>query len=104
MFVQVIGHNLGVDAPFAPALTLHEHGGRCWLTLDGITYGAGPTLQDASNDLLVRLFDLAMGVRRGYPVSGETGRSDPRVAAYLWELGEIAVRGGDLRSRVFGGS
>lgn len=83
---------------WSPELRLEDRAGRCRLTLVGVTYGNGPTLQDAANDLMTRLYDLALGLRaNGFPAKVPV---DPRVAAYLWEIGEIAVRGGDLRARV----
>jgi hypothetical protein len=98
-----MGKTHGVT-PWTPPLQLDARSDRCRLTLEGVTYGNGETLQEAGNDLLVRLHDLALGLRRGDSSSG-TGatRMDPKVYGFLWELGEIAVRGGDLRERVFGG-
>jgi hypothetical protein len=69
----------------------------------GVTYGNGATLQEASNDLLIRLFDLGLAVREGrMRFSSDSGRPDQRVMDYLWEIGDVAARGGDLRDRVFG--
>lgn len=88
---------------WTPQLRLESRPDRCRLSLDGVTYGNGATLQEASNDLLARLFDVAMGVRRGgVRLTSETGRPDPRVVGFLWEIGELAARGGDIRARVFG--
>lgn len=89
--------------PWTPELRLDTRAGRCRLTLVGITYGAGASLQEAANDLLVRLHDLAVGLRRGrYRPIAEAGAADPRVVEFLWEIGELTVRGADIRSRVFG--
>jgi hypothetical protein len=90
--------------PWTPPLQLDARSDRCHLTLEGVTYGNGETLQEAGNDLMVRLHDLALGLRRGghHPSAG-VWRTDPRVYSFLWELGEIAANGGDLRERVFGG-
>ncbi len=88
---------------WTPELRLDTPGGICRLSLVGVTYGNGPTLQEASNDLLARLFDVALAVRAGrYRVTSEGGRPDHRVMDFLWEVGEIAIRGGDIRERVFG--
>lgn len=85
---------------WTPSLRLDARTDRCRLTLSGVTYGNGDTLQEAGADLLVRLYDLALGMRRcGYQA---VGRTDPRVQEFLWEIGEIAERGGDIRARVFG--
>jgi hypothetical protein len=88
---------------WTPDLELHERTDRCQLSLVGVTTGHGATLQDAANDLLVRLHDLGLALRRsGLRLTGEVGRPDPRVSGFLWEIGEIVARGGDLRARVFG--
>ncbi|MGH3681046.1 MAG: hypothetical protein ACRDT2_12490 [Natronosporangium sp.] len=59
-------------------------------------------MPESGNDLLARLFDLAIGLRRGgCRFTSETGRPDPRVLAFRWEIGELAASGGDLRQRVF---
>jgi hypothetical protein len=90
-------------ATWTPELRLDARAGRCRLTLIGVTYGNGATLQEAGNDLLVRLHDLAVGMRRGaYRPIAEAGGADLRVTGFLWEIGEITARGGDLRTRVFG--
>jgi hypothetical protein len=86
---------------WTPELRVHAHGDQCRLTLAGVTYGHGPTLQEAGNDLLARVLDLALALRAGYRVTGEA-RQDPRVVEFLWEVGELAVRGGDIRPRVLG--
>ncbi len=83
--------------PWSPTLRVEARGGQCHLVLGGVTYGNGPTLQEACNDLLVRVLDLALGLRAGYRVSG-----DARVAHFLWEVGELAIGGADIRPRVLG--
>jgi hypothetical protein len=55
-------------------------------------------MQDAANDLLVRIHDLGLGVRQG----GRYGNLDRGVLEFLWEVGELVARGGDLRARIFG--
>lgn len=88
---------------WTPELRLDTPGGACRLSLVGVTYGNGPTLQEAGNDLLARLFDVALAFRGGsYRVTAEGGRPDHRVMDFLWEVGEIAIHGGDIRERVFG--
>jgi hypothetical protein len=91
-----------MDRPWTPDLHLRATHDGCRLSLAGVTYGNGATLQEAGNDLLVRLFDLATAVRAGRVRSGlEGARPDQRVFDFLWEVGEIASRGGDIRRRVF---
>jgi hypothetical protein len=83
---------------WTPELQLRTRSGQCHLVLVGVTYGNGPTPLEASNDLLVRVLDLALGLRAGYRVG-----ADLRVAEFLWEIGEMAVTGrGDIRQRVLG--
>jgi hypothetical protein len=63
----------------SPALELRETGGRCRLSLGG----------------------LARGERGDAPESA-LGRPDADELSYVWELGEMAARGEDIRARVFG--
>ena len=92
-----------VTSPWTPELRLQSLGEACRLSLVGVTYGNGATLQEAGNDLLTRLFDLGLAVREGrMRYSSDSGRPDQRVMDYLWEIGDLAARGGDLRDRVFG--
>jgi hypothetical protein len=92
-----------VEPGWTPELELRAEGGRCRLSLVGVTYGNGETLQEAGNDLLVRLFDLAVAFRDGrHRMETNGGRGWSEVMEFLWEIGEIAARGGDIRGRVFG--
>lgn len=92
-----------MSSGWTPELHLRSEAGRCRLSLAGVTHGSGSTLQEASNDLMARLFDLALGLRRhGLRFTSEAGRPDPRVLSFLWEIGELAAAGGDIRHRVLG--
>ena len=87
---------------WSPELRLRVKSGRCELQLVGVTYGTGATMQEAGNDLLARLYDLATAVRSGrYRPTSELGLPDLNVMNFLWEIGQIAARGGDIRQRVF---
>jgi hypothetical protein len=87
---------------WTPELTVREVSGRCRLCLGGFVHGEGPTLQEAADDLVARLLALAMSLRSGgFRVSPEGPRIDLRWFDYLYELGTIAARGGDIRERVF---
>jgi hypothetical protein len=95
-------HTGDMAETWTPELRLHATDDRCQLRLVGVTYGNGATMQEAANDLLARLFDLATSVRRGnFRTTSELGVPDLRVMDFLWEIGEIAARGGDIRQRVF---
>ena len=88
---------------FTPPLTVQELPGRVRLCLGTLSHGTGATLQDAADDLVQRLLDSAMVLRaRGLPASNELGPPDPAALGFLYELGEIAAAGGDIRSRLFG--
>jgi hypothetical protein len=87
---------------WTPSLHLHETAGRCRLSLGGGAYGDGRTLQEAADDLVVRLLSVAMCLRRGGMTISSEAPPDLHWLEFLWELGEIAARGGDIRERIFG--
>lgn len=91
------------DAHWAPGIELAEHTDGCRAVLVGVTRGHGATLQEATTDLLARLSDLAVAVRRAagaVPPAREVHR--PEVWRWLWRTGDLALRGEDLRAHVFG--
>ena len=86
-----------------PPLTVQELPGQVRLWLGTLTHGTGPTLQDAADDLVQRLLDFALTLRtRGLQASSELGPPDLASVSFLYELGEIAATGGDIRERLFG--
>jgi hypothetical protein len=87
-----------------PPLDVCEVGGRVRLTLAGITQGEGSTLQAAADDLVRRVRLIATVFRSSGigPVSSECPLAAP-LLDFLFELGEIAARGDDVRPRLFGG-
>jgi hypothetical protein len=86
-----------------PALEVHSRGVRCRLSLGGHVYGDGDTLQEAADDLVVRLLNTVLCFRAsGFRVSTELGPADHRWLEFLWELGELAARGERIRPHVFG--
>jgi hypothetical protein len=90
---------------WTPALHLRETAGRCRLSLAGLTYGDGATLQEAADDLIARLLTIAICVRSSrFGCSSELGPPDGNVLDFVWELGELAASGQDIRERVFGGA
>jgi hypothetical protein len=91
-----------VPEQWSPPLQVRGHGPDCRLTLGGFVYGEGKTLQDAADDLVHRLLNLAMCTRTGGMSVSREVVPDLRLIEFLWELGEIAARGGDIRPRLFG--
>lgn len=88
-----------------PALELRESAGLCRLSLVGLAHGDGRTLQEAADDLVSRVLAIATSVRRsGITFATELGPPDRRMLDLIWEVGELAERGEDVRARVFGPS
>jgi hypothetical protein len=84
-----------------PALTVTETGGRVRLSLGGIAQGEGPSLQEAADELIRRILELALAFQSsGCGVSSELSL-DLETLSFLHELAEIAAAGGDIRERVF---
>jgi hypothetical protein len=87
---------------WTPPLEVSSVAGRCRVHLDGYAHGDGETLQDAGDDLVARLLTLAITFRSGFTTSTEAPALDLRWLNFVYELGEIAARGGDIRKRIFG--
>jgi hypothetical protein len=87
---------------WTPPLEVSSVAGRCRLHLGVYAHGDGETLQDAGDDLVARLLALAICVRSGFTASTEAPVRDLRWLNFLYELGEIAASGGDVRKRIFG--
>jgi hypothetical protein len=84
-------------------LTVQESPGRVRLRLGSLAHGDGPTLQDAADDLVQRLLSYVVAFRAtGIRPSLELAPPDLAAMDFLYELGEIAATGGDIRSRLFG--
>jgi hypothetical protein len=86
-----------------PSLTVREHGGRCRLRLADGASGDGATLQEAADDLVARVIQHAAALRGGCAWARELGAPDRRWLDFLYEVGEIAERGGDVRRHIVGG-
>jgi hypothetical protein len=72
------------------------------LQLGQFVRGEGTTLQEAADDLIHRLLELVMAIRSsGLSASCEV-RPDLETMDFLYELGDFAAAGGDIRVRVFG--
>jgi hypothetical protein len=88
---------------FAPTLRVDEIPGRVRLSLDGVCSAQGPTLQEAADELVWKMLAAVMAFRsRGLDGLGAVRRPDLELVPFLWELGEIAAAGGDIRERLFG--
>lgn len=84
-----------------PSLTLTEQGNRVRLELGGVARGEGASLQEAADDLIGRILELALAFRSHGPVASRELRPDLETMNFLHELGELAASGVDIRSRVF---
>lgn len=87
-----------------PPLQLHERAGRCRLSFGAWAHGEGDTLQEAADDLVARLGEVALSMHRaGLRITSETPLPDRRVLEFLWQLGELAAHGWneEIRARVF---
>ena len=90
---------------FTPTLRVDEIAGRVRLGLDGFFSAEGPTLEEAADGLVWKMLVAVMAFRTvGISGFSAVGRPDPEVVGFLWELGEIAAAGGDIRARLFGPS
>jgi len=84
-----------------PALTIAETGGCVQLAFGGFARGQGSSLQEAADDLVCSILRFVLAFRAsGFSVSIES-RPDFETVNLLYQLGEIAAAGGDIRSRVF---
>jgi len=89
---------------FIPRLWVEEIGDSVRLGIDGLVSADGPTLQDAADELVARILAVVMvfrseGLGR---ISSESCRPDMEAVKFIWELGEFAAAGGDIRERLFG--
>ena len=84
-----------------PALSVTETGGRVRLDLGGFAQGDGSSLQEAADDLILSILRLVVAFRStGFRACSES-HPDLETMNFLYELGELAAAGGDIRSRVF---
>jgi hypothetical protein len=86
-----------------PPLLIQEDGGRCRLRLGKDAWGDGATLQEAADDLVVRVMRHAEALRAGgFTYPKDLSPPDPRWLEFLYEVGDIAARDGDVRQRIVG--
>ena len=84
-----------------PALNITEADGRVCLDLGGFAQGEGLSLQEAADELIRRILELALVFRSSGCSASRELRLDLETMNFLHELGEIAAAGGDIRARVF---
>jgi hypothetical protein len=85
-----------------PLLRTNITGAGIRLELGHWSYGNGRTLEEAADDLIVRLTAHALAVRAGgIRFHSEAPMLDRAYLDFLWELGELAGRGEDVRKHVF---
>jgi hypothetical protein len=90
-----------MGTPWTPPLVIREHCGRCRLLLGGDAWGDGATLQEAADDLVARVMRHAAALRAGgFRCPKDLSPPDSRWLDFLYEVGEIAARGGDVRQRI----
>jgi len=88
---------------WTPTLSIDETPSGCRLSLHGDLHGDGATLQEAADQLVARVLDVAIAVRR----SGVHWRPlfapcDVRWMEFLYDVGAVASQGGDARACVLG--
>ena len=93
-----------MNQPWMPSLTVREHGHRCRLQLAGDAWGNGAALQEAADDLVARVLRHAEALRDGWAFGYELSPRDQRWLDFLYEVGELTKRGGDVRRRVLEGA
>jgi hypothetical protein len=88
----------------APQLSVYELGGRVRLVLHGLAHAEGASLQEAGDELVHRVLVIAMAFRASGigPINSECP-VDLALLDFVYEVGEIAAGGGDIRPRLFSG-
>jgi len=90
---------------FTPTLRVDEIAGQVRLSLDGFFSADGETLQEAADELVRKMLVTLLAFRAsGVSGLGVARRPDMELVAFLWDVGEIAAAGGDIRERLFGPS
>jgi hypothetical protein len=87
---------------YRTSLRVSEVGGRVRLSLVGFSHAEGATLQEAADELVRRMLLIAMAFRTDGIGKPYAYQPDPDALQFIWELGEIAARGEDIRGRLFG--
>ena len=85
-----------------PLLRTRAIAGGVRLELGAWSYGNGRTVQEAADDLVVRVIRQAAALRRdGLRFTSEMPPPDRALLDVLWDVSELAARGEDVRPVVF---
>lgn len=77
--------------------------GHCRLSLGGHAHGDGRTLQEAANDLVARVLDVALAFHAsGLRAAPDVPALDLEWLDFVWRVGERAASGEDIRAFVLG--
>jgi hypothetical protein len=101
MAAAVCGNNAVVSS-WVPPLSVRETGFGCRLSLGGIAVGHGHTLQEAADELVQRVLDTALALRRGGVAVSPALVVDTQLVEFLAEVADLSAGGGDVRQRVLG--
>jgi hypothetical protein len=87
---------------FTPSFRVRSDAHGVRLTLTGVTYASGATLQEAADELVRKILVMLMAFRGGAVAPAGRGfRVDPGIHGFISELASYAARGGDIRDRLF---
>jgi hypothetical protein len=89
---------------WSPVLSVRELGHGCRLSLAGIAYADGATLQQAAERLIARVLDAAEALESGIPFSPAMPPPPAGVLRFLHDIRQRAARREDVRGLILGGS
>jgi hypothetical protein len=89
-------------SPDRPSLSVTKRDAGVRLHLGRLAQGDGASLQEAADDLLRRVLVSAAGIRQGGLSGSCEVVPDLQAMAFLYEIGELAETGGDVRAALFG--
>jgi hypothetical protein len=87
---------------WSPVLSVRELGHGCRLSLAGIAYADGATLQQAADRLIARVLDAAIALESGIPCSPSMPPPPASVLGFLHKVRQRAARREDVRALVLG--
>jgi hypothetical protein len=87
---------------WTPVLSVRQLPRGCRLSLAGIAHGDGATLQQAADDLIARVLDMAIALEHGVASSPGIPLPPASVLGFLHEVRRSAARPQDVRGLVLG--